>query len=58
MNFVQIQFQSNSCFIQNAYFMPFLIQLFFEKLLREIRNCKEIFREIIELDKAENRRIK
>ena len=32
--------------------MPFLIQLFFKKLLREIRNCIEIFREVIELDKV------
>ena len=33
-----------------ACFMPRLIQLFFEKFQREIRNSIEIFRKIIELD--------
>ena len=32
--------------------MPCQIQLFFEKLLREIRNSMEIFQKIIEFDKA------
>ena len=41
-----------------AYFMPCLIQLFYEKVQREIRKSIEIFRKIIELDKAENRRVK
>ena len=35
-----------------ARFMPCLIQLFFETFLREIGNSREIFRKIIELDKA------
>ena len=35
-----------------ACFMPCLIQLFFEKFQREIRSSIEIFRKIIELDKA------
>ena len=38
--------------------MSYLIQLFFEKFPKEIINSKEIFRKIIELDKAENKRIK
>ena len=41
-----------------ACFLPCLIQLFFEKFLREIRNSIEIFRKMIELNKAENRRTK
>ena len=41
-----------------ACFLPCLIQLFFEKFQREARNSIEIFRKIIELDKAEKRRIK
>ena len=41
-----------------ACFLPCLIQLFFEKYLRETRNSIEVFRKIIELDEAENRCIK
>ena len=41
-----------------ACFLPRLIQVFFEKFQREIRNSVEIFQKIIELDKAENKRMK
>ena len=44
--------------LYTCFYMPCLIQLFFEKFLRETRNSIEIFRKIIELDKASNRRIK
>ena len=38
--------------LYTCFYMPCLIQLFFEKFLRETRNSIEIFRKIIELDKA------
>ena len=55
---IQVIIQCNLRATSYACFLPCLIRLFFEKFQRETRNSIKNFRKIIELDKAENRRIK